>query len=377
MMATPGGGSVGNFYVILPQVPKRDAVNTYRELNGVLLPRRYWPVVAGGDVATSVKVKWREDDHVTVHTLIDTDGRLDEIDDPVDNEKKWANAFKLHSKAAADQKFYYEPAAGAGVHWTFGTLKTNQIETASLSIWPAPDWALTDADAGVLKKDISPGRIVKGYTGTAGHASLGDLVQDIGGDSKEDYFNTDSIRPAFAWGHPVGVYSNSNTYKDLSIGAGSGPAYYYMRIPKLWTSQTTMECYPTALLTVSGAGEGDPAALRIKSDGGGDTWDLETETNTAGAVPDLYDYTDNSNETLTVNTGSDFLRVELKAPAGGDVHFAYVGSLVFSAWWNLGRWSWVCRNLQSMLLNRLPVFWNHPKRGPISELTKLTNGSAR
>jgi len=295
----------GNFYVILHNAGKDDTSNPKRQLEGVLLPWYYEPDYAGGVVTTPVKVEW-------IH------GGLTEVliswgsEKPHASTLPWSECILLGSSNV--EKFEYTPE-GSG-EWTYGILRTTNIKTAALGIWPGPDWTLTDDQARTLLEYYAPGNLIIGGTGV--NKKVDELISGFGNQVlagwDNDGLERNMVRCLYQWGHDVGVWTDYATASSYVNIGGSG-ATYKIRVPEYYSyASDEIEVYPTIIVTPSGAGGGDKAYVKISSSTAADTWEFSTEVNSLA----LYDYKDVAGyDTLTVDTSDEEeITIEVKVDSG-------------------------------------------------------------
>lgn len=297
----------GNFYIILHSPPKEDTANPTRQLQGVLMPWNYAPDIAGGSITQPVEVIWQQAGG-TAETLIQR------TDDLTKNDRlRWADGFQLGTKTG--ENFSYTPDSYGD--WTYGTLTTKNIKTASLGVWTGPDWSLTDAQANYLYKSIAPGQPITGYEDLSTFGNVGGLIQHVGGESagwwEEDSLERAMMRCVLQLGHPVGIWTDTASYTNI----GPSGTTYLISVPEYYPyASNEIDIYPTVIVTPTGASSGDKAYVKISSSTASDTWELGVETNSLG----MYDYTDASNDKLTVDVSAEEeITIELKAPSSGEL----------------------------------------------------------
>lgn len=295
----------GTFYVIMHNAPKNDASNPTRQLGGKLIPWKCEPDYAGGSVTKPVRIKWYPTLAASAETLVSCNTVV-----PVGTIPGPDTGWELSTTEDAD--FDYTPD-GSG-NWVAGKLTTENIKTSTLGIWTMPDWSLTDVQSDIFVDYYAPGNYLKGAV-TGGH--IGELIHDLylegSGGWDDDTVERQATRCLFQWGHPIGVWSDQNSYYDL----GPSGTTYRISIPDYYSFYgSEIEIYPTVVCSATNASGGDPAYVKLHSTGGNDNWELEI---TSDAVA-LYDYTDASNDTLSAQTGVDeTFSIDIMAPSGGEI----------------------------------------------------------
>lgn len=292
-------GETSSFYVMLHNAPKDDTSNPERELLGGLMP---WSINAS--VGTPAKIEW-------IHGG-STEELFSTVSDKEEATPAWSDIIKLGSSGA--EKFQYTPQ-GSGL-WTYGELKLTGIQAASVGVWPGPDWTLTDNQAKVLASNLAAGTYIMGYDGSSN--SLGALIQSPGGDTITEWALDTLERNAtvclFQWGHPVGVWIDDSSGVAYYTVGGSG-CTCKVQVPAIRSyASNEIEVYPTVVC--SATLNSGTAYVQITASDSGDTWELPI-TNEAVT---LYDYTDASNDTLTLSTDvEEEITIEIKPSTGGEI----------------------------------------------------------
>ena len=302
----------GVFFVIVHSPPAASAED--RLLQGVLVPWHYRPHIdsVSGDYDSRPLIEWGKSPSFSSlwesHATYGWD-RFSQADSqlPTGGEILLGGT-----------DFKYTPVASGG--WDVYRLITRNIRTAALGIWPAPFYTLDDDQAQILLTRVAKGEVIRGYTGSTDKESLGDLIHLVGdGTMDDDVLSNMSMRCLFQWGHPIGVWSSDSSYVDLGVlSTESGHATYKVQPPQ-WSPtyhSSTCKAYPALVVSTSGAAVGNEAHVRLTAVGTSDTWDLAIDSDLS---QNLFDYTDASNDTLSINTTGDEFYVEVKAPSSGEI----------------------------------------------------------
>lgn len=298
----------GNFYVILQGTDKNDSMTT-RMLGGALLPWKYnaWYNTGTNDWDDEVSIKWTPSglSTQTLHIEYSESPRFSDMGyhTPLD---PFVQPWDISTT-----DFYYSPTTD----YQYGTLATTGIQTAALGIWTMPDVSLSYAQAIFRAASghsyIAPGRAIRGYTGT-GEPSLGDMIHYIGDTARSDSINWNTQRCLFQWGHPVGVYKETNSYSELFTGARF-PVW-----PQNYREQPNTNeivVHPNIVATSTNATSGDKAYFKVTSYDTTlteiDSWEVSFYDNTL----QLYKYSDGTAATGLVINAHDvsYLKFEAKA----------------------------------------------------------------
>lgn len=302
----------GSFYVILQGTSKFGAPAD-RHLAGALLPWKFNAWWNGSSWDHDVAITWQQNGYAASDLFREqiVSPNYDQMGYNVDLPPK-IKPWKL-----TGTDFSYIPDAG-GYSW--GCLGTEGIQTAALGIWTSPDHYLSASNARYIASTghayIASGRAIRGYTGNQ-PKSLGDMIHEIGDTaSTEDALNWATERCLFQWGHPRGVYSESNSYAELCANAR------YRVWPQNYREQPNTEVttvHPLIVATSGNATSGDKAYVKITSltslGATIDTWEVGFYDNTTS----LYKYSDGTgSDGLDINAHDcSFLKIEMKAPNVG------------------------------------------------------------
>lgn len=301
-----GTSENGSFWVILPASNKNDTDNADRHLEGVLIPWFCEPTVVGGAFTQLVTVTWQQAGG-SVQTLYESSETM-ESGNPVDRK-----GFQLKSRTGTNKEFAYTPNAGGD--WMLGQLVTKGIHTAALGIWSAPDRWLTDKQALVKQERVSVPDVIRGINSTTDKESLGHFIEHTGADSTtQDGMLQNATRCVWQYGHAAGIGTETNSYQTV----GTSGVEYKLYVPDLYPT-STLELYPTAYITTSGATALDKAYLKLTAEdlgGGADTWILEIQ-NDGSTLYDPFDATPSDDLLLCAVGAPTKFSIELMAPSSG------------------------------------------------------------
>ncbi|MCP4677737.1 MAG: hypothetical protein GY854_19910 [Deltaproteobacteria bacterium] len=313
----------GHFYPILHAPPRADtsAANKLRRIDGV---GQAWRITNSNEFG-SPAIKWQQNgkSQYTIYEGNVTSGASATYGDTLrTGDRPGKGQIELFHP-----DFSYEPDSSG--EWTWGDIEYNNIMFAAFGLWPGPDINLTDDNAQILDNAMAVGRAIRGYDATDTQPSLGTLIHLIGTTAMtHDSLIGNTKRCLFQCGHPAGVWTDSTSYKTIQPEDALHKVY-----PRNLLNETTgnyITGYPACVVTVSGAGEGDPACIRYEIHEADGSW-LEnaiatTESNTTQLlVPDDFD------DTLRVDAPGAYVLVKIKAPEGGEITI-HTWSLWEDAW---------------------------------------------
>lgn len=301
----------GYYYIILHAPPKADTVNTDRYLQGALLP---WAIYSEDIPATAVDnpyITWQQDGGVEEYLTGSGLSGLITSDTADPNRKiSWGDIIQLGGNATYE--FKWTPDAGGG--FVMGRLKTHQIRTAALGVWPGPDLTLTDAEAQFSLAYNSGGHAIRGYTTDANLYSLGNLVHL--GASGNAVTATESLdgataRCLCAFGHPQGVWTDSDSLTNIMHDGATLKITRQLLATDYDAATYSATC--CAIATVVGSSVGDEAIIKFSSTGAADSCQYDIDTDTTGwggSGADLF-----ATATMDINTAGDEITIEIAAPA--------------------------------------------------------------
>ena len=302
-----GTGNNGYFYVIL-HGPARTDASTAR-LGGVLLPWNYKSVWGGSSYDQPVKVMWFApgDSYYNIWgsdtNYIESSGEIDYIDDG--NPIRTPKPIELFH-----DDFVWTPDGS----WQFGVIETFGIQTASLCIWAAPDAPPTDTQALFKRSHFNSGQSITGFEDFAEVPSLGTMIHMMGDGAVTagyDSLQNNTKRCILQSGHPFGIWTDSTEYVDIANGGT------FKVFPQNLTDGTTdVASYPALVVKTNSCDADNKAYVKLTSTNGADTWELEISGNSEAA---LYDYTDASNDTLTIDPDEDEIKIELKGAGTSEI----------------------------------------------------------
>lgn len=302
----------GYFYLPIWSPPQHDGED--RLLNGALMPWSTTFIFSGGVRDDYAYITWQQDGGAEVTLWEDPGNNTDTDSDDLnlDSRLKPPRMIELGYGSDGEELFTYTPDSSAD--WVYGRIKTNQIRTAALGIWPGPHRQLSDTQARFLAKYMCSGNAIRGHSGwTENPHSLGDMFQCGGFEDAvggyDDMLFCSTRRYLFGWAHPCGVWWDGHDAYETLGGADTS----YVVSPQNWNStyegsQTTVSV--AVVMSSLNAAVGDPASIKIVSEGTADFVELQLTADPAG-WPELV------TGSLDILTAGDKIQIGLRAPDNG------------------------------------------------------------
>ena len=307
-------GQDGTFYIILQGADKADdsASNDHRQLGGALLPWKYDAEQLTSQWTSEVSISWEHDGAAADLHYEQSVANSGQSSNYFNDLTSWNDPIKLYGN-----DFVYTPAAD----YSMGKLVTTGIQTAALGVLTMPDPVMSPAQSVFFADNgnhayIAPDRAIRGYTGT-GDPSLGTMIHLVGDTSRNDDLVWNTQRCLFQWGHPRGVWSDTDSYTELATDAR------YKLIPQNYREQSTstqVTLHPLIVATSTGADAGNQAfvKLTIYDDVPAvvDTWEISFYDN----ATTLYKYSSGSgSDGINIDCAPCTMKVEIQSPTSGEV----------------------------------------------------------